>query len=140
MTQSLLAPVRDFVDAARGHFAAGFEGAELWSHIEVELHPLLADETLRAHAADWPDTSDGNFKPGNLLFYEDPDYGFVLNALVKVPDAVTHIHDHGPSWTLYGVIEGGERIGRYRRTDGKAAGENPSDYDCCSTVSELGTR
>ena len=59
MTQSLLGPVQDFVDAARGHFAAGFEGAELWSHIETELYPLLANETLRARAADWPNTSDG---------------------------------------------------------------------------------
>ena len=56
-------------------------------------------------------------KPGNLLFYEDPDYGFVLNALIKAPGLKTSVHDHGRSWTLYGVLEGGETVMRLDRID-----------------------
>jgi predicted metal-dependent enzyme (double-stranded beta helix superfamily) len=51
------------------------------------------------------------------LFYEDPDYGFVLNALIKAPNIKTSVHDHGKSWTLYGVLEGGEKVTRFARLD-----------------------
>ncbi len=65
-----------------------------------------------AHSKQWPWT------PGqNLLLYEDPDHGFAINATVRKPGSKGAIHDHGHSWTLYGLIEGTERIERYQRLD-----------------------
>lgn len=131
----LIDPARDFVDKARALFAEGLEETALWQRISEELRKLLASPELRAHTATWPDTKTGERSAANLLFYEDPDYGFVLNALVKGPGAVTNVHDHGPSWTLYGVLEGGEHIERYRRTDdnptetGPAALEHEGSFD-----------
>ena len=58
----------------------------------------------------------------NLLFYEDPDYGFVMNALIKNPGGSALVHDHGPAWTIYGLVAGTERIVRFaanERDDGK---------------------
>jgi predicted metal-dependent enzyme (double-stranded beta helix superfamily) len=53
----------------------------------------------------------------NLLFYEDPDFGFVFNATVRKANSVTSVHDHGDVWTLYGLIEGHETMYRYERSD-----------------------
>jgi len=118
----LIGPAQQFVDGARALFARGIEETTLWQQISDDLRTLLASPELQAHTAGWPDTKIGDRSAANLLFYEDPDYGFVLNALVKSPGAVTNVHDHGPSWTLYGVLEGGEHIERYRRTD-----DNPTE-------------
>lgn len=62
----------------------------------------------------------------NLLFYEDPDYGFVFNATVRQPHVITNVHDHGDVWTLYGLIEGHETMLRYERTDGGAKDQGPA--------------
>lgn len=126
-SQPLLPQVQKFIDIVRGLCAKGFEGDALWSAVAEPLRDLLADPDLQAHTKHWPDTKQGDGAPGNLLFYEDPDYGFVLNALVKAPHATTNVHDHGPSWTLYGVLEGGEHIDRYVRSDGGAPGEEPAE-------------
>ncbi len=127
--QPLLPPVRKFVDTVRGLCAEGREGETLWPEVASHLRDLLADPELQAHTRTWPDTKQGDGAPGNLLFYEDPDYGFVLNALVKAPHSTTNIHDHGPSWTLYGVLEGGEHIERYERKDGGAPGDAPATVE-----------
>lgn len=118
MTDTLLPPVARFVDGVRDRLASGLSGHALWTAVADALRVLLGDPALRAHARSWPDTSRPGEPPGNLLFYEDPDYGFVLNALVKAPNAVTSVHDHGQSWTLYGVLEGGERIERFAAAGG----------------------
>ena len=126
---ALMAPAQKFVDAVRGLFAEGLDVNELWERIADELRVLLGDPELRAHTESWPDTKKGDGPPSNLLFYEDPDYGFVLNVLVKSPGAVTNVHDHGKSWTLYGVLEGGEHIERYRRTDDNPVDTGPATLD-----------
>jgi predicted metal-dependent enzyme (double-stranded beta helix superfamily) len=45
-----------------------------------------------------------------LLLYEDPDHHFVFNATVRKPGSNGAVHDHGHSWTLYGLVDGIERI------------------------------
>lgn len=122
----LLPEVQAFVDTVRGLCAEGRKGEALWTAVADPLRKLLAEPALKEHTKSWPDTKHGDGAPGNLLFYEDPDYGFVLNALVKAPHSTTNIHDHGQSWTLYGVLEGGEHIDRYVRTDGGAPGHEPA--------------
>jgi predicted metal-dependent enzyme (double-stranded beta helix superfamily) len=56
-------------------------------------------------------------EPVNYLLHAEPDGGFTVAALVKAPGHGTPVHDHGPSWTLYGVFEGTETIARYERVD-----------------------
>jgi predicted metal-dependent enzyme (double-stranded beta helix superfamily) len=82
------------------------------------LQELLKDPALVAHSKQWPWT------PGqNLLLYEDPDHHFVINATVRKPGSMGMVHDHGHSWTLYGLVDGTERIERYKRLDdGNRAG------------------
>jgi len=55
-----------------------------------------------------------------LLFYEDADYKFVINGLIKAPRTRTQIHDHAHNWTLYGVLDGIESIERYERVDDRS--------------------
>lgn len=109
-----------------------------WARAAGLLKSLLADPELKAHSETWPDSPaklglEG--KHANLLFYEDPDHGFVINGLIKKPTAKTTIHDHGKSWTLYGVIDGGEDVLRFVRTDGGQPGDLPKS----ATVAETET-
>ncbi len=120
-------PVQKFVDTIRTYCADGKEGETLWPVVAEDLKALLSDPTLIEQSKTWPDTKKGDGPPSNLLFYEDPDYGFVLNALVKGPKSVTNVHDHGPSWTLYGVLDGGEHIERFSRIDDNPTEEGPAE-------------
>jgi predicted metal-dependent enzyme (double-stranded beta helix superfamily) len=113
-----LAAFEDFVAAMRKLYREPLTDAARFERARPLLAALLADPALRERARGWHAPNDparGVYR--NLLFYEDPDYGFVVNALVKAPGDATPIHDHGPIWTLYGVLDGGERVVRYRRTD-----------------------
>jgi predicted metal-dependent enzyme (double-stranded beta helix superfamily) len=78
------------------------------------LADLVKDETMRETCKRWPDTDGGR---RNLLFYEDPDYGFAINGVVHSAERKGSIHDHAHSWTAYGILEGTETLERYRRVD-----------------------
>jgi predicted metal-dependent enzyme (double-stranded beta helix superfamily) len=77
------------------------------------LEELVKDSTLREVAKSWPSTEGRK----NLLFYEDPDYGFAINGVVRVSGRKGSIHDHAHSWTAYGLLDGTESLERYRRLD-----------------------
>jgi predicted metal-dependent enzyme (double-stranded beta helix superfamily) len=77
------------------------------------LERLVADATIKAHSADWPSTEGRK----NLRLYVDPDYGFVINAVVRVPGRRGSVHDHADAWVLYGVLDGEECLERYERID-----------------------
>jgi len=77
------------------------------------LEELVKDSTLLEVAKSWPSTEGRK----NLLFYEDPDYGFAINGVVRVPGRKGSIHDHAHSWTAYGLLDGTENLERYRRLD-----------------------
>ncbi|TMA58494.1 MAG: hypothetical protein E6J73_17360 [Deltaproteobacteria bacterium] len=68
---------------------------------------------MREASKNWPSTEGRK----NLLFYEDPDYGFAINGVVRVPGRKGSIHDHAHSWTAYGLLDGTESLERYRRLD-----------------------
>jgi predicted metal-dependent enzyme (double-stranded beta helix superfamily) len=74
------------------------------------LERLVRNSTLREHSKNWPST-DGH---KNLLLYEDPEYGFVINAVVRVSGAQGRAHDHAIAWTAYGVLDGKEKMERFR--------------------------
>ena len=78
------------------------------------LAELVKDESMRETCKRWPDTDGGR---RNLLFYEDPDYGFAINGVVHGAGRKGSIHDHAQSWTAYGILAGTETLERFRRVD-----------------------
>lgn len=77
------------------------------------LEQLVNDTTLRRISQSWPSTEGRK----NLLFYEDPDYGFAINGVVRDPGRKGSIHDHAHAWTAYGLLDGSESLERFRRVD-----------------------
>ena len=77
------------------------------------LKGLLTDPGLLAHSKNWPSTEGRK----NLLFYEDPDYGFAINGVVRVPGRTGSVHDHDRAWVAYGLLEGSETLERFDRLD-----------------------
>ena len=109
--------VQKFIAAARRLHADEVDAAKRWNKMVPLLQELLADRSVREQSKNWPDCSQGAERAENLLFYEDPDYRFVINGLIKAPHTRTAIHDHAHNWTLYGVLDGNETIERYERID-----------------------
>jgi len=105
-----------FVARARSLWAEEPDAEKRWDRLQPLLRELLADPELRARSREWPARAPHD-PPENLVFYEDPEFGFVVNGLVKAPGTRTPIHDHAHNWTLYGVLDGSETIERYERLD-----------------------
>jgi predicted metal-dependent enzyme (double-stranded beta helix superfamily) len=80
------------------------------------LEGLVMDEGLRQVSKSWPSTEGRK----NLLFYQDPDYGFAINGVVRVPGRKGSIHDHAHAWTAYGLLDGTESLERFRRVDDRS--------------------
>jgi len=107
-----------FIQSARAFCAANPDTEGRMKKIKILLDALVNDPTLREHSKTWPSTEGHK----NLLLYEDPDYGFIVNAVVRTPGREGRVHDHAHAWTAYGVLDGMERLERYRRIDdGKKA-------------------
>jgi predicted metal-dependent enzyme (double-stranded beta helix superfamily) len=55
---------------------------------------------------------------GAYLLYKDPEYGFVVNAVVLPPKCADKAcHDHGEGWQVHGGYHGTFRITHYERMD-----------------------
>src|SRR5712691_8658437 len=110
-----------FVRKTRELFASEADPDKRWTALSPILAELLADPAVIEASKRWPDCIPADGRAENLLFYEDPDYGFAINGLTKsshrTPGERTLIHDHGHIYTLYGVLTGRERIERYERID-----------------------
>ena len=65
------------------------------------------------HSKDWPSTEGHK----NLLLYEDPEYNFAVNAVVRKPNRFGSVHDHAHAWTAYGLLDGVEKLERFERLD-----------------------
>jgi predicted metal-dependent enzyme (double-stranded beta helix superfamily) len=118
--------LREFVTAVRALWQEDLADAERWRKVAGLLPMLLESEALKESASSWPAPPAGHPRAQNLLFYEDPDYRFVINGLIKRPGDRTAVHDHAHTWTVYSVLEGEERVVRYRRTG--TALEEDGDY------------
>jgi predicted metal-dependent enzyme (double-stranded beta helix superfamily) len=116
MTAQSESAVSRFIAATRSLFAGEKEAERRWQKLAPLLRDLLADPQVRVGSKNWPECVQTD-RAQNLLFYEDPDFGFVINGLVKAPKTRTQIHDHAHNWTLYGVLDGRETIERYERLD-----------------------
>ncbi len=121
-----------FIASTRELFAEEKDLDQRWQRLAPLLRELLADPQVREHSKNWPECAHKE-RAENLLFYEDPDFGFVVNGLTKAPHTRTQIHDHAHNWTLYGVLDGTETIERYQRLDD---GSKP-DYVEIRGVSKL---
>ena len=80
------------------------------------LAELVKDPSLKHASKSWPSTEGRK----NLLFYEDPDYHFAINGVVRVPGRKGSIHDHAHAWTAYGILDGTETLERFRRVDDRS--------------------
>jgi predicted metal-dependent enzyme (double-stranded beta helix superfamily) len=112
-----------FIGKTRDLFAEESDLEKRWTELTPILAELLADPEVIEASKHWPDCVAVDGRAENLLFYEDPDYGFAINGLTKAgnrPGQRTRIHDHGHIYTLYGVLDGRERIERYDRIDDRS--------------------
>jgi predicted metal-dependent enzyme (double-stranded beta helix superfamily) len=102
-----------FIDDLRAVWAELPDDEARMNRARGLLKSLLGDPDLLAHSRQWPSTEGRR----NLLFYEDPDYGFAINGVVREPGRAGGIHDHAHAWVLYGVLEGHETLERFERLD-----------------------
>src|SRR5438270_13792482 len=101
-----------FVRKTRALYAKESDLDERWNALRPVLAELLADPEVIAASKHWPDCVPADGRAENLLFYEDPDYGFAINGVTK-GDARqrqrARFHDHAHIYTLSGVLDGRER-------------------------------
>lgn len=112
-----------FIRKTRELFAKEAELDKRWNALRPILAELLADPELIEASKKWPDCVPANGRAENLLFYEDKEFGFAINGLTKGQarqGAAARIHDHAHIYTLYGVLDGRERIVRYDRIDDRS--------------------
>ncbi len=113
MAIASLPVVEKFIADLRAIWAAERDDGRRMARAKPLLERLVLDETLKAHSANWPSTEGRK----NLLLYADPDYHFVINAVVRVPGRTGSVHDHADAWVLYGVLDGTESLERFERVD-----------------------
>jgi predicted metal-dependent enzyme (double-stranded beta helix superfamily) len=101
-----------FVKDARDVWASHDDVRARMEHIQPLLKRLVSDPTLRAAARAWPSTEGRK----NLLLHTD-ELGFIVNAVVRIPDRKGNAHDHAQAWVLYGLLDGREYLERYDRLD-----------------------
>ena len=114
----MLEAAEKFVSEVRALCAQEMSDEERWTKTGELLRDFASDPVVQEHAKNWPATdrtSTGRDRTGNLLFYEDPDYGFLVTAMAKEAGHHTTVHDHGEIWTMYGLVQGAEEINRFHR-------------------------
>ena len=110
MTAQRLPEFEKFIQDIRAAWAAQNDTATRMKKTAELLKGLVNNQTMREHCKNWPST-DGH---KNLVLYHDPDYGFIVNAVVRIEGAQGRAHDHAHSWTAYGVLAGKEKMERFR--------------------------
>ena len=113
MSNGRLPVFQRFIADLRAIWAAEGEDARRMERAKPLLESFVKDADLKAHSAQWPSTEGRK----NLLLYVDPDHGFVINGVVRVPGRTGSVHDHAGAWVLYGVLDGTESLQRYTRID-----------------------
>ena len=101
-----------FIDEMKAHFARDLPEQEHWEGVRALLRTLVADEALRETSRDWEAK-----KGREYILHHDPEFDFFVGALVRQPNHIAGVHDHGPTWTIYGVLDGQEITHVYNRLD-----------------------
>jgi predicted metal-dependent enzyme (double-stranded beta helix superfamily) len=121
MTTEYANAVERFIGQTRDLFEVQPDVDKRWEALKPILVQFLADPDVREASRAWPVPGVVEGRGGNLLFYEDPDYGFVINGQIHEPGRrqtePTSAHDHGQNYTAYGLLDGHERIVMYERID-----------------------
>ena len=102
-----------FIAEVRATWASESDMGRRMAKTKPLLERLVSDPTLRAASQSWPSTEGHK----NLLLHTDPDYGFVVNAVVRTPHRKGSVHDHSQAWVLYGLLDGSESLERFERID-----------------------
>ena len=112
-----------FISKTHELFAREPDLEKRWTALSPILAELLADPEIIEASKDWPDCVPQDGRAENLIFYEDPVYKFAINGLTKGKarqGGRTRIHDHAHIYTLYGVLDGREKVERYERIDDRS--------------------
>lgn len=116
-----------FVAETRALFGRKADPEKRWTALAPVLAKLLADHDVLEASRRWPECVIQDGRAENLIFYEDPDFGFVVNGLVKDKARRDYdrsnqprLHDHAHLYTLYGVLDGHERVERAVRVDDRS--------------------
>jgi predicted metal-dependent enzyme (double-stranded beta helix superfamily) len=113
MASAGLPVFENFIAQLRAIWEADADNRRRMEKAKPLMEALVKDPNLKAHSAGWPSTE--GYK--NLVLYVDPQYEFVINAVVRMPGRLGGVHDHADAWVLYGVLDGTESLERYERTD-----------------------
>ena len=105
-------PILDYANTVRAGLATGRPTREILPELAAALKPLLAQRGLLRERYNIPRPDEY----GPYLLYEDPDYRFVITALVHRPGHRGRVHNHG-IWTIYGNYENEETIRQFERVD-----------------------
>jgi predicted metal-dependent enzyme (double-stranded beta helix superfamily) len=108
-----------FIDDLRVHYAKDLPETAHWEGVRGLLKILCANEAMREASRAWP------AKRGiERVLHHDPNYGFFVGGLIRLPHHRANVHDHAHTWTIYGVLDGEERTHVYKRLDdGSIAGK-----------------
>ena len=98
----------DLIESVRSAYRANPDEVPRWAEIGKKLEGFVSRPEIQEISEVWSVPEKGG--PYNLNFYEDPEYGFVIHGLLKKPNVGTPIHDHGSTWTAYGLLKGEEKI------------------------------
>ena len=114
-----------FVSKTRDLFARESDLETRWTALTPILAELLADPEVIAASKKWPACVPRDGRAENLIFYVDPDYQFAINGLVVEAEGRGYsgkgrIHDHAHIYTLYGVLDGQQKIEKYERLDDRS--------------------
>jgi predicted metal-dependent enzyme (double-stranded beta helix superfamily) len=99
------------------------------------LKVLVSDPSLQEHSRSWPSTEGRK----NLLLHSDEEFGFIVNAVVRVPGRSGSIHDHADAWTAYGICDGSEYLERYDRLDDGSRADYAELRKSSTTIGTPGT-
>ncbi|MFQ5748578.1 MAG: hypothetical protein ACE5H3_03870 [Planctomycetota bacterium] len=106
-------PLVRFVDRVRSLVSNGQKLAQRVAGIGAAAE-LLASSGLELPAGV---RHAGDDAYGRNLVYRDPDFGFILVAMVWPAGAESPIHDHG-TWCCLGVLEGTVEVAAFERRSG----------------------
>jgi predicted metal-dependent enzyme (double-stranded beta helix superfamily) len=106
-------PFRQFIAGLRKAWAQEKDVESRMKRAQILLEELVREPALQEASRAWPSTEPHK----NLVLYEDPEHGFIVNAVVRTAGRKGGVHDHAHSWTAYGVLDGLEKLERYDRLD-----------------------
>ena len=101
-----------FIDDMHSHFAKRLPEIEQWEGVRPLLKTLISDQEILNTSKGWEKK-----KGREYILHHDPKFDFFVGVLVREPKHIATAHDHGPTWTVYGVLDGDEVTQIYERVD-----------------------